>query len=76
LPAIEAAFAAAAVDSLRCNDAMETIFEVIPCTGAALMPVRVHFPSMPCSAGIAELAHEYLNAGWQSRDVRYRGLPA
>ena len=55
---------------------METIFQVIPCTGAALMPVRVHFPSMPCSAGLAELGHEYLNGGWQSRDVRYRGLPA
>jgi DNA-binding CsgD family transcriptional regulator len=55
---------------------MEVAAAAIPCTGAALMPVRVHFPLMPCSAAIAELSHEYLNSGWQSRDVRYAGLPA
>jgi DNA-binding CsgD family transcriptional regulator len=76
LPRIEAAFAAAAVDSSRWTQAMETAFETIPCTGAALMPVRVHFPSMPCSAGVAEASHEYLNGGWQSRDLRYSGLPS
>jgi DNA-binding CsgD family transcriptional regulator len=54
---------------------METVFETIPCAGAALMPVRVQFPSMPCSASVAELGQAYLSEGWQSRDVRYRGLP-
>lgn len=76
LPAIEAAFTAAAIDSSRWTEAMEVVFETIPCTGVALMPVRVHFPSMPCSASVAELSDAYLNDGWQSRDVRYRGLPA
>lgn len=76
LPAIEAAFAAAAVDSSRWTEAMEVASRAVPCAGAALIPVRVHFPSMPCSARIAELSHEYLNGGWQSRDARYAGLPA
>jgi DNA-binding CsgD family transcriptional regulator len=75
LPAIEAAFAAAAVDSSSWDAAMQIAFETIPCTGAALLPIHIHFPSAPCSIGVTEVMDQYLNGGWQTRDQRYKGLP-
>lgn len=54
---------------------MERVASIIPCNGAAMVPVKARFVTMPHSRGIAELSHEYLNSGWHTIDHRYRGLP-
>lgn len=72
---IQAAFAEAALDPSKWTDAMQVAADVTGSRGAVMIPVCGRLPSLPYSAGVAELLHSYFDDGWFRRDTRFEGLP-
>jgi hypothetical protein len=76
LAALTDAFSAAAIDPTLWVAAMDVAALVTGSVGAALLPVRGHFPTVPVSQSVGGLISRYFAEGWFKRDERYRGLPA
>lgn len=70
------AFSAAAVDPALWEDAMSTAAQATGSTGAALLPLRGHLPTVPISQSVGELFSAYFRDGWHQADPRYAGIPA
>ena len=76
LAGITHAFAAAAADPALWEGAMDAAAQVTGSTGAALLPVRGHLPSVPISQSVGELFSAYFRDDWYKNDPRYAGIPA
>lgn len=63
----------AAVDPSRWTGALEIVAEATGGMGAGLMPLRGGLPGTPVSGSFAEAMKAYVQDGWISRDIRYRG---
>ncbi|MFZ3353186.1 MAG: helix-turn-helix transcriptional regulator [Xanthobacteraceae bacterium] len=70
------AFSAAAANPALWEAAMDAAAQVTGSTGAALLPVRGHLPSVPISQSVGELFAAYFRDGWYKTDPRYAGIPA
>jgi len=70
------AFCAAATNPALWESAMDTAAQVTGSTGAALLPVRGHLPSVPISQSVGELFSAYFHDGWHRHDPRHAGIPA
>lgn len=70
------AFSAAAANPALWEDAMVVAAEVTGSTGAALLPLRGHLPSVPISQSVGELFSAYFRDGWYQTDPRHAGIPA
>jgi DNA-binding CsgD family transcriptional regulator/PAS domain-containing protein len=76
LASITQAFSAGATDPRLWEDAMVVAAEATGSTGAALLPLRGHLPSIPISQSVGELFEAYFRDGWHQTDPRYAGIPA
>jgi DNA-binding CsgD family transcriptional regulator len=70
------AFSAAAVNPTLWEGAMDAAAQVTGSTGAALLPIRGHLPSVPISQSVGELFAAYFRDGWYKTDPRYAGIPS
>jgi DNA-binding CsgD family transcriptional regulator len=69
-------FSAAAVNPAHWEDAMVAAAHATGSTGAALLPLRGHLPTVPISQSVGELFSNYFRDGWHQADPRYAGIPA
>jgi len=76
LVSVTHAFSAAAADPALWQDAMGVAAAATGSTGAALLPLRGHLPSVPISESVGELFAAYFRDGWYQADPRYAGIPA
>ena len=75
LQAVEAIFAAAAVDASLWSKAIQTASEQTESIGALILPVTGQgIPYVPASEGIARATEVYFRDGWCERDIRYSPL--
>jgi DNA-binding CsgD family transcriptional regulator len=74
-PAIEKAFADAAVEPALWVKAMDTIAEETDSVGAILISVRGRITNSPVSESIQKSTAAYFRDGWHTRDERFRSLP-
>jgi DNA-binding CsgD family transcriptional regulator len=69
------AFASAAVDPSRWNEAMEITAQASGGFGALLVPIRGRQPEFPITDSLRPAAEIYIRDGWIHRDLRYSSLP-
>jgi DNA-binding CsgD family transcriptional regulator len=69
------AFASAAVDPSRWNEAMEITAQASDSFGALLVPIRGRQPEFPITDSLRPAAEIYIRDGWIHRDFRYSGVP-
>jgi hypothetical protein len=73
---IERAFAEAAVDPLKWDDAMEIAAATVSASGAVLLPVMgAQLPKVPQSHRAAEANETYFKQRWYEQDERSKGIP-
>jgi len=70
------AFSAAATNPSLWEGAMDVAAQATRSTGAALLPVKGHLPSVPISQSVGELFASYFRDGWYRTDPRHAGIPA
>ncbi len=75
LDAIGAAFASAALDPSRWDDAMDTAAGATGCVGAILLPLKGRLTAFPFSREMHGIAEDYVGNGWMHRDERYKSIP-
>jgi hypothetical protein len=69
------AFASAAVDASRWDEAMEIAAQTTGSFGALLVPVRGRQPEFPLTDSLRPAAEIYIRDDWIHRDFRYSGVP-
>jgi DNA-binding CsgD family transcriptional regulator/PAS domain-containing protein len=69
------AFAAAAVDPARWDDAMDIASDATGSLGALLVPLGPRTPNLPKSGSMHGVAEDYVDQGWIHRDERSRSIP-
>src|ERR1700727_1574736 len=69
------AFATAAVDPARWDDAMDIASDATGSQGAILVPLRGRTSLLPKSESMRGVAEDYVGAGWIHRDERSRSIP-
>ncbi len=69
------AFATAAVDPSRWNEAMEITAHASGSFGALLVPIRGRQPEFPITDSLRPAAEIYVRDGWIRRDVRCGSVP-
>ena len=75
LDAIGGAFASAALDPSRWDDAMDTAAAATGCVGAILLPLKGRLTAFPFSREMHGIAEDYVGNGWMHRDERYKSIP-
>jgi len=69
------AFATAAVDPARWDDAMNIASDATGSLGAILVPLRGRTPNLPKSDSMHGVVEDYVGTGWVHRDERSRSIP-
>lgn len=77
LDALSAAFAEAATDPARWQQALSRLVDAVGATGILVLPLKVEhrLPGMLHTDGVAEGADRYTAEGWHRRDLRERCVP-
>jgi len=71
---IGAAFATAALDPARWNEAMDVAAAATGSFHAIMLPLKGRLPFFPLSRDSYGLAEKYVNDGWINRDERYKSV--
>lgn len=77
LDSVADAFAAAALDSAKWVNALDTLAAETGSVGTALLPLQVnsYLKELPFSSAIESLVVPYFEDGWMERDLRRRAVP-
>src|SRR5579871_4071349 len=76
LTEVERAFAEAAVNSKKWNQAMDVAAAIVGARGAVLLPVTgAQMPEVPESQTVGEANEAYFRQRWYEQDERSKGIP-